>query len=169
MKKIILFLLISNIIFSQTLEKVTDDFNQDEVITCKTQKKVGLFISSIAKEYITSISLKAIKKENVLKFTGLQLEVMTNPDIRCYSKETGSITLLLENKAQIKLKQISDLKCDQNSRILYIIDSVDLQTLSIIGIEKIRVMTTEGYYDLTIKTNKLNFIKDTFTVFNDNL
>lgn len=148
MKKILL-LFISFSAFSQNYKEKIDDFTGSKIIECSTYKQDAMIASTIAKEYLAFLKLYAEINKNGNKVIFLSLEIAT-PRVHCFSKE-GKITFLLSDGSQVSLNQISDLKCDTNNVINYFIYDSDLTNLVNNNIEKIRVVSSEGYIDLTIK------------------
>jgi len=168
MKKIIFFLLISFLGFSQNFESKIDEFTKEKIISCSTFKQGAMIASSIGKEYYISFTCKGKIPEKGVKYIYLNLEIQT-PSITCYSNRGGKIVLLLENDTKITLTQITDVKCGTSETIGYNLNENDIYNLMNYSLKKVRIQATDGYMDVTIKDKKQQLIKDTFTKFSMNI
>jgi hypothetical protein len=87
----------------------------------------------------------------------------------CYSELDGKINFLFEDGTKLTLKQISKVKCNTTAIVKYQMTDIDLTTFLNSHIKKIRIETTDGYLEGSIKANKKQLIKDTFVTFKLNL
>lgn len=115
----------------------------------------------------TFLSSKFISAKEKVIFLTLNLQLGT--DI-CLSPEDGSIIILFSDKSKMELEQVSDLECNQNLTVDYVLDNTfenqlfHLDELSSKLISKIRIHTTKGYLDFEIKEKKQQIIKNHFKI-----
>lgn len=168
MKKSLIILLLSFSVFSQDLQIKNDEFSNQKIISCTTQKQNAFLSSSLSKELSITLTCTAKISENGRKFTYLSASIITST-IQCYSDHDGKIIFLFEDGEKLTLKQISKVKCDTNSIISYELSDYDLTKLLNNDIKKIRVIASDKYMEGEIKKNKKQLIKDTFVLFSLNI
>lgn len=166
MKKL-LFLLLPIIGFSQDLKFSHDDFTNQKKIQCTTQKQDAIIASSISKEVSLTITCYANISESGQKFMYLSANIVTY-NITCFSDHDGKFIFLFEDGEQLKLKQISGIKCNTASIVLYELTEEGLVKLLNNDIKKFKIVASETYFEGTIKKNKKQLVKDTFITYSMN-
>ena len=166
MKKL-LFLIIPFIGFSQDLKLSHDDFTNQNKIECTTQKQNAILVSSISKEVSLTITCYANLSDTGKKFMYLSANIATY-NITCFSDHNGEFIFLFESGEQLKLKQISGIKCNTASIVLYELSEESLVKLLNNDIKKFKIVASETYFEGTIKKNKKQLVKDTFVTYSMN-
>jgi len=166
--KLLVFLFLPLICLSQDLRISKDDFSNESKIECTTQKQNAILVSSISKEINLTLTCYANISESGNKFLYLSANIVTS-SILCYSDLDGKITFLFEDGSKLTLKQISKVKCNTTAIVKYQLTDTDITTLLNSDIKKVRIETTDGYLEGSIKENKKQLIKDTFIKFKLNL
>jgi hypothetical protein len=167
MKKLLL-LFLPAFCLSQDLKITKDDFSNQTKIECTTQKQNAIVAGSISKEISLTLTCYANISESGNKFLYLSANIITS-SMLCYSELDGKINFLFEDGTKLTLKQISKVKCNTTAIVKYQMTDIDLTTFLNSHIKKIRIETTDGYLEGSIKANKKQLIKDTFVTFKLNL
>lgn len=88
--------------------------------------------------------------------------------VNCFSEYDGKIIWLFEDGDTCELKQISRTDCGTahiSARFTILQD--DLNKLITKKVKKLRIYTTDGYSDYTIKEKKIEAIQQTFALLKD--
>jgi hypothetical protein len=166
MKTTVLFLFFSGIVFSQQLAvSKIDEFTKKEVIQVNASKGAHWKTTdNIAKGFFNNIFL-SLNKSHTTNFLTLDINIGT---AICVSNNDGKIITLLEDDSTLELLQVSKIDCNSRVAVRYFLSDLDLEKLKTTVIKKIRLYTTEGFFDFEIKENKKEIIKKTFILFQKN-
>jgi len=177
MKKTLLFLIVCQFAIAQRVAiNQIDEFTNEKIIkTDASNGKTWSGSDNIAKGIFNYIYLSnkytAGNQENII--TTLQI---TTGTMICVGPDSGSIIMLLEDNSKIQFTQISNIDCRTDMVIVnystgntYEDQIKNIETLSKLKINKLRVYTANGSLDFEIKDNKKEIIRNTFQLLLDTI
>ncbi|WP_290806674.1 hypothetical protein [Flavobacterium sp.] len=171
MKKILLLLLLFiNYSFSQIIiADEIDDFTKSHNITVGAFEKQTLSLKdnvSNTKDlslyfYISYTKEKDNKETQALLFS------FWFPKSVCLSQNTSKIMVMLSNNEILEYKSLGKTDCDKSLTAAYLFD--DIKPYLENTIKKVRVYTSEGYFDIEIKEEKKEIIQNSFILINSKI
>lgn len=155
-----LFLLIRISAYSQNISiSKIDDFTKKEILQINASKnKKWKGSDNIAKGFFNNIFL-SLRKTGTLNTIQLDIQIGA---IICLNNLDGKTIILFNDDTTTELTQVSRLECAQRILSSYYLPAESLKKLAQVEIKKMRIYTTDGYFDFEIKEDKKELIKNTF-------
>ena len=163
MRLILLFILLSLKSFSQAIGlETTDEFTKEKIIQVNATKGTKWRGSDNIATGTFMYHFLSLRKVDTIKM--LQLDMTWGFNI-CVSNHNDKIIILFADDSTLELKQVSKIDCADRVAARYFLTDDDIRKLSNTIIKKMRIYTTDGHAEFSIKEDRKELIKNTFILF----
>jgi hypothetical protein len=159
MKNLFLLLLL-NCFFCQA-----QTLNFDKIDEFTGNRKISIGINNVSSTFSSGVAFDILYVGNnsTTNYKFLNITIAT-ASLLCY--RDSKVICLFEDGTQATINQFSKTECGKLVTITYLLKEADIISFTNLKLKKLRIYSTDGYFDCEVKEKKKQQIIDGFIKFN---